>query len=111
MSNKIIAIISTGEAGKARTGFAFALNALKKEWLEDVKIFVFGPAEELLLRDAELQNMLKEYQLMEGTVVACKAIAERDGISARIAALGVPVEFVGKLISDLIKDDYTPMVW
>ena len=111
MSDKIIAIISTNEAGKARTGTMFAVNALKHGWLEDVKLFIFGPAEELLLRDAEIQSLMKEYQGMEETVVACKFIAERDGISEELAALGVRVEFVGKIISDLIKDGYTPMVW
>ncbi len=111
MSDRIIAIISTNEPGKARTGTMFAVNALKHGWLEDVKLFIFGPAEELLLRDAEMQRMLKEYQQMEETAVACKFIADRDGTSQKIAALGVRVEFVGKMISDLIKDGYTPMVW
>jgi hypothetical protein len=111
MSDKIIAIISTNETGKARTGIMFATNALKHGWLEDVKLFVFGPAEELLLRDAEMQGMLKEYQLMEETVVACRFIADRDGISPEIAALGVRVDYVGKMIADLIKDGYAPMVW
>ncbi len=111
MSNKIIAIISSNEAGKARTGTMFAVNALKHGWLEDVKLFIFGPAEELLLRDPEMQGMLKEYHLMEETAVACKFIADRDGNSQEIAALGVRVEFVGKMISDLIKEGYTPMVW
>ena len=111
MSDKIIAIISAGEAGKARTGALFAINALKHGWLKDVKLFVFGPAEELLLRDTELQGMLKEYQQMEETVVACKFIADRDGVSPGLSALGVRVEFVGEMISDLIKDGYTPLVW
>jgi hypothetical protein len=55
--------------------------------------------------------MLKEFQLMEESVVACRFIADRDGTSQGIAALGVRVEFVGKMISDLIKYGYTPMVW
>jgi hypothetical protein len=111
MSDKIVVIISTSEASKARTGAMFAINALKHGWLEEVKVFIFGPAEELLLRDVELQEMLKAYQLMEETPVACKFIADRDGVSQGIAALGVRVEYVGKMISDLIKDGYTPMVW
>lgn len=111
MSNKIVAIISSGEAGKARTGARYATNALKQGWLEDVKLFIFGPAEQLLLKDVELQKMLQEYQQLQETVVACKFIAERDGLSEGIAALGIQVEFVGKMISDLIKDGYTPMVW
>lgn len=111
MSDRIIAIINTNEPGKARTGTMFAINALKHGWLEEVKLFIFGPAGELLLRDTEMQRMLKEYQQMEETAVACKFIADRDGTSQKIAALGVRVEFVGKMISDLIKDGYTPMVW
>jgi len=111
VSDRIIAIISTGEPGKARTGAMYAVNALKHGWLEDVKMFFFGPAEELLLTDPELQQFLREYQAMEETAVACKVIAQRDGTDERIAALGVQVEYVGKMISDLIKDGYVPMVW
>jgi hypothetical protein len=48
VSDRIIAIISTGEAGKARTGTKYAINALKNGSLEDVKLFFFGPAEKLL---------------------------------------------------------------
>lgn len=111
MSDRIIAIISTAEPGKARTGTMYAVNALKNDWLQDVKLIFFGPAEGLLLEDAELQRLVRELQLMEESPVACKFIAERDGTGAGIAALGVRVEYVGKMISDLIKDGYTPMVW
>jgi hypothetical protein len=111
MSDKIIAIISSGEPGKARTGTMYAVNALKHGWLEDVKLIFFGPAEALLLKDAELQRMLREYQLMEESAVACRFIAKRDGTENAIAALGVKVEYVGEMISGLIKQGYTPMVW
>ena len=111
MSDKIVAIISTSELGKARAGTMFAVNALKHGWMEDVKLFFFGPAEQLLLTDPELQEFVEEYQAMEETAVACKFIAKRDGTDARIAALGVQVEYVGDMISSLIKDGYTPLIW
>jgi len=111
MSDKIVAIISSGEPGKARTGAMYAVNALKHGWMEEVKLFFFGPAEELLLRDQELQQLLKEYHAMEETAVACKFIAAREGTDERLAALGMQVEYVGEMISDLIKEGYTPMVW
>lgn len=38
-----------------------------------------GPGEELSLKDAELQRMLKDYQRMEESAVACRFIANRDG--------------------------------
>ena len=53
----------------------FAVNALKHGWLGDVKLFIFGPDEEFLLSEAPMQGMLKEYQGMEETAVACRFIA------------------------------------
>lgn len=111
MSDKIISIISTSEVGKARTGVMHALNSLKHGWLEEVKLIFFGPAEQLMLEDTEIQNMLKEYQHMEESAVACKFIADRDGVSEKIDAMGVKVEFVGKMIADYIKQGYIPLVW
>jgi len=111
MNDKLVAIISSGEPGKARTGAMYAVNALKHGWMEEVKLFFFGPAEELLLKDQELQQLLKEYHAMEETAVACKFIADKEGTDERLAALGMQVEYVGKMISDLIKEGYTPMVW
>ena len=99
------------DAGKARTGAMYAVNALKHGWLEDVKIIFFGPAQDLLLEDAELQNYIKEYQTMEETAVACKYISDRDKISEQLSEIGIQVEYVGKMISDYILDGYIPMVW
>ncbi len=111
MNNKALIIISTSDIGKAQTGTMYAVNALKHAWLEEVKLVFFGPAESLLLKDPILQELLREYQSEEGTAVACKFIADRDDHSEEIEALGVEVKYVGKLISNLIKEGYIPMVW
>ena len=39
------------------------------------------------------------------------SISDRDGISEKIEALGVNVDYVGTIISNLIKDGYVPMVF
>lgn len=111
MRDKVLVILSSGDAGKARTGAMYAVNALKHGWLEEVKLVLFGPAEELLLRDEVLQGFVRDYQAMEEQAVACKFIADRDGTAEGIAALDVQVEYVGKLVSDLIQEGYIPMVW
>ena len=59
MSDKVLVIISTSDAGKALTGIAYATNTLKNGWLEDVKLMVFGPAEQLVLTNAALQQALQ----------------------------------------------------
>lgn len=62
MNNKLVVIISTAQLDRARTGMMYAVNALNNNWMEDVKIIFFGPAQELINKDSELQRCLKEYQ-------------------------------------------------
>ncbi|MEA3361512.1 MAG: hypothetical protein U9R17_19185 [Thermodesulfobacteriota bacterium] len=111
MTDKIVVIISTSDPEKALTGMMYAINTVKNRWMEEVKLFFFGPAEELLLRDLALQQSLKDYHAINEAAVACKFLADRNNTGEQIAALGIKVEYVGKMISNLIKDGYTPMVW
>jgi len=48
MESRIVVIISSSAAVKARTGAMYAINALKHGWMEDVKIIIFGPEQDLL---------------------------------------------------------------
>ena len=111
MNDKILAIISTSEPGKARTGLLYAFNALKLGWMKDVKLIFFGPAEKLLIHDMELQKLVADYQSLNQNAIACKFVADRDNTSQQLADLGVKVQFVGEMISGLIKDGYVPMIW
>ena len=109
--DRLVVIIGTGEPGKAEAGLMYATNALKHGWMQDVRLFFFGPAEKLLLEDPDLQELVREFQRQERTPVACKFIADREGTDGGLADLGVAVEYVGQPISDLIKDGYVPLVW
>ncbi len=111
MSDKVVVIIGTAELAKAEAGLMYAVNATKYKWLDDVKLIFFGPAEDLLLADEDLQEMLREFHRHEKTAVACKFLAEREGSEAGLTAMGMEVSYVGEMISNLIKDGYTPMVW
>lgn len=111
MSDRIVVIIATGERAKAQAGLMYAVNATKYGWLEDVKIVFFGPSESLLLEDEDLQELLREFHRHEQKAIACKYVASRTGAGDGLGALGVDVVYVGELISNLIKDGYTPLVW
>jgi len=111
MNNKLVVIISTAELAKAQTGLMYATNCLKHGWMEDVRLFLFGPAESLVLEDPDLQEMLLEFQRQDQQPIACKFLSDREGTSTGLSELGVEVAYVGSLISDLIKQGYVPMVW
>ncbi len=110
MSDKLLIMIATGEKKKALAGLLYAVNAIKHKWIPEVRVIFFGPSEALLVEDDDVQvwaEKLKEYQVP----LACKFISDRDGVSDALEGLGIDVEFVGTMVSDLIKEGYTPMVF
>lgn len=111
MNDKILVIISTAERDKAQAGAMYALNALKHSWMSDVKLFLFGPAEQLVLEDPDLEDLVRQFIALDKTPVACKFLADRGGQSPALENLGITVENVGPLISDAIKSGYIPLVW
>ena len=110
MSSKVLVIVATGDKQKALTALMYARNALKRGWLEDVKVVFFGPSERLVAEDDQVADEVKDIALI-GESFACKAISDREGFSGELEKLGVKVEYVGSIISNLIKDGYLPMVW
>jgi len=110
-NDRLLVIIATSDPAKAQTAAMYATNALKYKWMQDVRLILFGPAENLILEDEDFQDQVIQYRAQEQQPVACKFLSDRDGTSKRLDALGIQVEYVGEMISDLIKDGYKPMVW
>ncbi len=111
MSGKVLVIISTGNAEKAKTGVMWTMRSMQEGWIEEIKLIFFGAgSEKLLLENEEIKDMLKQIMTVEKPI-ACKAIADKEGISEDIEKIGLKVVYVGKVIADYIKDGYVPMVW
>jgi hypothetical protein len=110
LSSKLLVIIATSDREKALTGLMYAGNALRRGWMEDVKVVFFGPSERLATQDEEVASRAREIAKAGGSF-ACKAISDREGISEGLEELGLKIEYVGTIISDLVKDGYVPMVW
>ena len=110
MSDKVLIIISTANEEKARTGVMYCLRTLQEGWLEDAQLVFFGPGEQVLVDNPEIQEMVKQIKEVR-TPLACKALSDKADRTAKIEALGVDVVYVGRPISDFIKQGYVPMVW
>ena len=106
MTDKLLIVIATGDKAKALTGLMYARNALRRGWLDDVKVVYFGPSERLMVEDADVASAAIEVAGL-GEAYACKAISDRE----KIDSMGVRVEYVGSIISDYVKQGYVPMVW
>ncbi|MBS3795133.1 MAG: hypothetical protein KGY80_09560 [Candidatus Thorarchaeota archaeon] len=110
MTSKILVIIASGNPDKALAGMMYARNAIAHEWMEDVQIVFFGPSEELLSSNEEVAKSAAALADITEPL-ACKYISDQQEVSDDIAGLGVGVEYVGTVVSDYIKQGYTPMVW
>lgn len=110
MSSKLLVIIGTGDKDKASAGLMYTRNVLKYKWLECIKVVFFGPSEQLVASNDRVRNMAKEVAAMTDCF-ACRAISDEKGVSENLAEIGVKIEYVGTVISNLVKEGYVPMVW
>jgi hypothetical protein len=110
MTNKLLIILSSRDKEKILSGLMYAYGILKFNWLDDVEIFFFGPSEKLLAEDEEVSGLAKQITNQK-KITACKFIADNEGITDRLLKIGINVEFVGSIISALIREGYQPMVW
>jgi hypothetical protein len=112
MATKLFVILSSGDREVAlEVGLIYPLNAMKKKWLDDVKLIFFGPSEKIAAYDAEVQRKIKELQETGIEVLACKWCADRMEITGELEKIGVKVVYVGPIISELIKDGWASLTF
>lgn len=81
----------------------YGRNAKRFGWWEQVNLLVWGPSDTLLLEDKQLIAEIKAI-IDEGVeVIACKACADRYGISDRLSEIGVKVFYTGEALTNAIK--------
>ncbi len=95
-ANEKVVIIWTSADKEVATNMVlmYAENAKKYNWWEDITLVVWGPSQNLLLKDKELQEIVNRIRESGVVVKACKGCAERYGIVDAIAKLGVIVEYI-----------------
>ena len=111
MPDRIAVILASGDAQVIDAGLMYARNAVKNRWMEDTKLFLFGPSEARIATDDKLHDAVRETLAAGITPVACKACSDRASIGERLMELGCEIEYVGEPISRAIREGYVPMVW
>ena len=112
MASKVFVILSSGDREVAlEVGLVYPLNAKTKGWMDEVKVIIFGPSEKIAAYDMEVQGRLKELQKAGVEVMACKWCADRMNIAGVLEEAGIPVVYVGSIISDLLKDGWASLTF
>jgi hypothetical protein len=104
-NEKLVIVWTSGDREVAlKMVFMYTLNAKTREWWDDITLVVWGPSAKILTEDEELQGYMKRIMDSGVTVKACKGCSDQYGISEDLKELGINVLYVGKELSDYIKE-------
>lgn len=87
--------------------FMYAKNSKLKGWWDEVRLIVWGPSAGVLAEDRELQAELEELKSAGVELLACKACADRYGVSDKLEALGVEVIYMGAPLTGMLKEGWS----
>jgi hypothetical protein len=104
---RLAVIWSSGDPEVAhKVCFMYTQNAKRQKWFDEVTLIVWGPSARLLAGDKELQAKIKS-MLSDGVrVQACQACSDSYGVSDRLRELGVDVKYMGKPLTDMLKEGW-----
>jgi hypothetical protein len=109
---RLVTIWASGDREVAlHSCLMYTHNSKKKGWWDEVRLIVWGPSAPLLVGDAELQDKIKTMQRDGVELLACKACADRYGVSEHLAALGIKVLYVGELLTEMLQTDWTVLTY
>ena len=111
MGDKVCIVVTSSDKRVIKTALQYARRTVTERFMNDTKVFLFGPSEEVIAYDTELQDFLKRYMDVGKEVLACKWCSDDYGVSDGLTELGVKVEYIGVLVSKAIEQGYVPMVW
>lgn len=105
-NEKMVIVWTSGDREVAlKMVFMYTLNAKKRGWWEDITLVVWGPSAKLLTEDKELQDYMKQILDSGVTVKACKGCSDQYGVSEQLEDLGITVLYIGKELSDYVKEE------
>ena len=105
MDDSVVVLWTSGDRDVAlNMVFMYTLNAKRRNWWKDVRLIVWGPSSRLLSEDEDLQDEI--WKLGEAGVIleACKACADRYGVSEDLEQLGIDVKYMGVPLTEYLKE-------
>ena len=111
-SDGLVVIWSSRDREVARNMvFMYTKNSKLKGWWGRVRLVVWGPSAQLLSADQELQGELHGLAEAGVELLACKACADRYGVSEKLESLGIKVIYMGVPLTEYLKGDWAVLTF
>ena len=110
--SKLLVVWSSGDRDVAlNMVFMYTYNAKKQGWWENIRFLIWGASSKLLSEDKELQQELQKMKEVGIELLACKACADRYGVSKTLQDMGIEVKYMGVGLTDMLKSGWTTLTF
>jgi len=107
MPEELIVVWTSGDREVAlKMAFMYTFNSNRFKWgWKNVTLVVWGPSAKLLAEDKELQEHIVDMKEKGVNLLACKKCSDMYHVSADLKRLGIEVKYMGKHLTDYLRDD------
>jgi hypothetical protein len=105
--DELVVLWTSGDREVAlKMAFMYTFNSKRFKWgWKNVTLVVWGPSAKLLVADTELQEHFVEMKEAGVKLLACKKCSDLYGVSDDLRRLGIEVKYMGKPLTDYLRDD------
>jgi hypothetical protein len=105
--DELVVLWTSGDREVAlKMAFMYTYNSRRFKWgWKNVTLVVWGPSAKLLVSDTELQEHVIEMKEKGVKLLACKKCSDMYGVSNDLRRLGIEVKYMGKPLTDYLRDD------
>ena len=105
IKDSLVVIWTTGDKDVAMNMvFMYVLNAKRRNWWKDLRLIVWGPSALLASSDPDIQKEITRMLELGVVLEACKACADRYGVSNHLSDLGIEVKYMGIPLTQYIQE-------
>ena len=110
--DKLVILWTTAEKDVfTKVAYMYGLNSKKHDWWKEVILIIWGPSSKLLAEDKELQENIQAMKEEGVTLTACKWCSDEYGVSENLEKMGIDVKYMGKPLTEFIKENRHVMVF
>ena len=110
--SKLLVVWTSGDRDVAlNMVFMYTTNAKKKGWWDNIRFLIWGPSSKLLSEDNDLQKELQKMKEVGVELLACKACADRYGVSEALQGMGIEVKYMGVGLTEMLKGGWTTITF
>ena len=110
--DELVVLWTSGDREVAlKMAFMYTFNSKRFKWgWKNVTLVVWGPSAKLLSEDKELQEHIVDMKEKGVKLLACKKCSDLYGVSGDLRQLGIEVKYMGKPLTDYLRDDNTRVI-